>query len=273
VLGAAAFAAYMWAKPAAADEASGMWLPETRKSVRSPSRAARVVKTRAVARIGLEAGMPGDGSYARAIELDAEGHPGDALREYDAALSELDGFAELTGAGAEERSRWRRKIRWQREQSETLLEQAAYVSVMPASPLARYHLGEAYRAKFMTVKAFLGRGSRPLYDSAVAAYREALRLDPRNSGARVGLATMYAAAGRAREARLELAKLGRRKNDESLALGLAALHAALGEDDDALALLERLPADPLTVRWLAESNDFDGLRDAARFQALLAGTE
>src|SRR5690348_5303456 len=72
--------------------------------------------------VGLDAGLPRDGGYARGIAADMDGRFGDAVRAYDDALGELDGLAAITTSD-DRADAWRRKIVWQREQSEAVLEE------------------------------------------------------------------------------------------------------------------------------------------------------
>lgn len=253
-----------WIEMPAGDQAGASTVKQGR-TARVQRRAARKAPA------GSEAGLPRDGAYARGIELDAAGRHGEALRSYDDALTELDGLAEVAGASVEDLERWERKIQWQRDQSEVLLEQSAYVAVMPTSVPARFHLATAYHAKFLSTRAFLGKGSRLLWDAGVAAYKDALALDGRHAASRAGLAALYAEADLLAEARREFARVGRHANDEEIARYVAVYHAAVGDREQAFTYLRRAVGADTELelhRWIADSNDFDGLRDDRRFAEL-----
>jgi hypothetical protein len=245
------------------------WFPRPdHASVRT--HAARV-QIAAAKSVGLEVGLPRDGSYARAIAADAEGDFGEAVHAYDDALGELAGLAGLTSASGDQLAAWRAKIRWQRERSEDILEEQAYVSVMPTSVLARVRLARALHEKFITTRAFLGRGPRLLWNLSVGSYHDALALDSRCVAARLGLAALDAEVGHLGDARAEFAKIGRRRDDQLNALFVATYYTMLDDKDDAFTYLARAAIDNDTRSWIEASNDYDSLRDDPRFARIVGG--
>lgn len=222
---------------------------------------------------GLEEGLPEDGRYARGLLLDEAGRHVEALHEYTLALDEARSWAERKGAPRERYLAWRAKIAWQREMSEEVLEQEAYVAVMPGSALAHLALGRALHAKYVSIRAFTGRRADGLWERARFEYVRAAALDAANAVPRLLLAKLYADAGRQDEARREYVQLGARRDDDDLALHGAGYYAAIGELDASLARLARAVRRPEARRWALCSNDFDRLRAdparAARFAALV----
>lgn len=273
ILAVAAFALLTAAAPGARGDADEEWIAFPAAAAAgggsvAHGNAARV-RRQTGTRAGLEAGMPRDGAYARGILLDARGQHVEALREYAAALAELDSLAAVAQSPDARFLSWRAKVAWQREQSEELLERDAYAAVMPGSVIAHYNLGATLHAKFLSVRAFLGRGPKLLWNGAMAEYREALRIDPRFSPARLGAAALYADAGLFEPARAEFAQVGRRRDEDDFAMRVAAYYASIGEADEAFAYLARAVTRLDQIRWALRSNDFDALRTDERFARLV----
>jgi serine/threonine-protein kinase len=122
----------------------------------------------------------------------------------------------------------------------------------PSSPIPLYVLGES--------SALLGR-----HDEAVAAHERLVSMDPRW---RHGLGVTYARAGRTADARRILAELEAEPPSSWLALGLAELHAALGDREEALRWLQY---EPRHAWWMVIGRMpvFDPLRNDPRFEALV----
>jgi TolB-like protein/Flp pilus assembly protein TadD len=119
-------------------------------------------------------------------------------------------------------------------------------------------LGQSYRAKGM-------------HEPAIAESRLAVTLSGGHPARVVGLARAYAAAGRKSEAGKVLEELRQRgKRSYVPAYLLAMTHAALGEEEKALAALERAYAErDRYLIWLKVDEVFDPLRGEPRFQDLL----
>lgn len=236
---------------------------------RADGRSSRHVRRGGTPRAGLERGMPRDSAYARGIRLDALGQHVDALREYDAAVRELAGLAVVAGPRDPRLRGWRAKVAWQRDASEDLLERNAYAAVMPQSLVAHYGLATSLHEKYLSVRAFLGVAPRALWESAHAEYHEALRLNPRHAASQLGLARLWADGGDLARARAEFSRLGRRRDDEDLALGVAAYYAAIGDGDRAFDYLVRAARRLDQRRWAALSNAFDPLREDPRWELVI----
>jgi len=87
-----------------------------------------------------------------------------------------------------------------------------------------------------------------------------------------GLGAAYALAGRAASARRMLAELDTQVRDRYVPPGTFAwIHAALDEKDAAFQYLNRAidERDTASVQWLPSEPLFDGMRQDARFEALL----
>src|SRR5262245_47516046 len=125
------------AEAAQADETH--WMTPPLESAAAVASGRRVELRRAGGGQQLETGLAPDGAYARGIGLDAQGDPAGALKAYSEALAEVNGLAELSSTPSCALLR-RAKVAWQRQESEKLLEQKAYASVMPASPMAHLNL-------------------------------------------------------------------------------------------------------------------------------------
>lgn len=103
------------------------------------------------------------------------------------------------------------------------------------------------------------------YDEAIAAHEKMVTINSRWTYA---LGRRYAMAGRRDDALRILAELEARPPTSWLALGLAELHAALGNRDEALRWLEYQPPH---AWWngIGRVPTFEPLRDDPRFQDLL----
>jgi tetratricopeptide (TPR) repeat protein len=242
--------------------------------------ARRVPSGRAVAlvdsprRWDLDDAIPHDGDYARGARLDAAGKFVEALRAYSAALRALAAPSSLSRFGPDLEGRcveaWRAKIMWQREQTEHIVEGESYAQVMPTVAVAHFNLAAAYHRKVLALRSYLGRAPRRLWEQARAEYLHALEIDPRHVLARLGLAALLAAADLHDEARAEVAVLGRHRDDEDLALYVAAFEAANGDDDAAMAALARVAPRAELRRWALRVSDFDGLRGDPRWLRMFA---
>lgn len=104
---------------------------------------------------------------------------------------------------------------------------------------------------------------------AVAAWHESIRLGDTSPDAQIFLGASYARAGEREKARAILKLLENGKGYVS-PVGLAMLHATLGEREQALALLERAyGAHDQQLIWLGVEPGFDSLRTDPRFQDLM----
>jgi TolB-like protein/DNA-binding winged helix-turn-helix (wHTH) protein/Flp pilus assembly protein TadD len=107
------------------------------------------------------------------------------------------------------------------------------------------------------------------YMEAIAAYQEAISLGDDSPDTQLYLGIAYAKAGEPQQTRVILKRLESGKEYVSPA-GLATLHAALGEREQALALLERAySAHDQQLIWLGVEEGFDPLRSNPHFQELL----
>ena len=127
------------------------------------------------------------------------------------------------------------------------------VQQFPASPIPYFVLGSSL--------SMMGR-----HEEAIAAHQQLVKL---NGRWRHALGTTYARAGRVEDARRIVAELAAEPPSGWYALGLAEVHAALGDTADAIKWLEFKPRH---AWWPAIRNEpaFDALRNDPRFMALVA---
>jgi hypothetical protein len=228
----------------------------------------------------IERAVPG-AAFARAVDMDAAQRWSDAAALYHEAVAEWTEAQQLRPSPALERAIQKAEREHQRSQllASTRPAQGRFEALRVAvNPLEE---GRLLRAKLMLVRAAHGLAPPDLVARARDAFEEASRAAGTarpgiEAEIRLQLCATRAAAGDRAGARLERAHVTsaeRRDFDNALPLALCA--AALGEDDDALALLERYmlrplphPTDPFTVRDLYLANDWDRLRGKPRFESL-----
>jgi TolB-like protein len=125
-----------------------------------------------------------------------------------------------------------------------------------SNPGVHMLLGQTYRRKAQ-------------YAQAIAAYQEAWKLGDQSPDTQVLLGQAYAMTGEPEKTRRILKRL-ENGNQYVSPTGLAMLYAALGEEDQALALLERgYAARDKDLIWLNVEQAFDPLRSDPRFEDLL----
>jgi hypothetical protein len=228
----------------------------------------------------LERAVPGR-AFARAVDLDADQRWSEAAAVYQEAVGEWTEAMQRRPSPALERAV--QKAERERQRSSLLAStrppRGRFEALRaPVNPLEE---GRLLRAKLMVVRAAHGLAPPDLAARARDAFEEALRASgaPRPSleaEIRLQLCATRAATGDRAGARLERAHVtSAERRDLENALPLAVCAAALGEDDDALALLETYllrpaphPTDPFTLRDLYLANDWDRLRGKPRFESL-----
>ena len=225
----------------------------------------------------VERAVPGR-AFPHAVDLDAEQRWSEAAGLYQDAVNEWTNELRLRPSPALERAI--QKAERERQRSTLLAStrpgrgrmEALRVQVNPLEE------GRLLRAKVMVVRAGRGQAPPELVARARAAFEEALRAarTPFEAELRLQLCATRAAAGDRAGARLERAHVtSAERRDLENALPLALCAAALGEDDEALALLEMYmlrpqphPMDPYTLRDLYLANDWDRLRGKPLFESL-----
>jgi hypothetical protein len=229
----------------------------------------------------VERAVPGR-FFSQAALLDGQQRWAEAAALYQQAVIEWSTAQRLAPSPALERAV--QKAERERQRSQLLagafpMRSRSENIVTPMQPL---ELGRLLRAKLMVVRAATGAAPPAIYGRARRALEEALRLT--GGGQHPGadaeihllLCATHAADGERSAARLDRAYVSdadRKDPDNALALALCA--AGLGENDQAMGLLEafvlRPPphqVDPYMLRELYVANDWDRLRGQARFESL-----
>jgi TolB-like protein/Tfp pilus assembly protein PilF len=210
-------------------------------------------------------------AFRRALEL----NPGDALARsrhgrclafvgrFDEAIRELQRARDHDPLSVPVNAYLGQAYLFSRRYDEAAVQFARTLELNRDHPLIRHNLGELYLAQGRFAEAI------PELEKAVALSGDLSGVPSSHYLAMVGCA--YARAQRRKDA-LDIRRRLVRQFDQSLAssFDLAALDVALGDEDEALAWLER-GYDRRDV-WLVELKAwpwFDSLRDEARFQDLL----
>jgi predicted Zn-dependent protease len=232
----------------------------------------------------LEASLPRDGSYGRAL---------DAVRGVQYRRAEellFEAAAEARRAGASGRippSRARllgAKCEMEIVQVERLRQSQAE-NDRRSQFEQRVNAAISLHNLYLTSTAWLGRHDGILYERAVLSYQAAMRSatadnirDERAIGLVLCYASLLARAGHRRSALAELSRIPVevRWNEDNV-LTTAELYASLGDRERALAALaharDSQPNWPEKRVRLQIANDFDLLRDDPRFVRLVGGEE
>ena len=124
---------------------------------------------------------------------------------------------------------------------------------------------------YAVAHGFLGYtyAAKGMYAEAITEYQEVIKLDGDSSSTQVYLGAAYAKAGERGKAREILKRL--QTSGEYVSPGeLAVLHAALGEQDQAFASLEKAyAAHDLQMKYLGVDPALDSLRSDPRFKDLM----
>jgi tetratricopeptide (TPR) repeat protein len=119
----------------------------------------------------------------------------------------------------------------------------------------------------LSVGEFYARLGR--YREAIAAYQEAIKLGESGPDAQILLGAAYAKGGERDKARAILKRF-ETGNEYVSPVGLAVLHVALGERDQAFASLEAAyAAHDQQLIWLRGEWEFDPLHSDPRFEDLV----
>jgi|GEM_PF-4345391 hypothetical protein len=222
---------------------------------------------------GLEAHIPPDSWYAKAISFDAKQNWSasynaqvKAIREFELMLKNGRG----TTDSAQDRKTirgWILKAREQRNISSYLKNRLRRRFRRTAS--TDCHLAPNFHDKWLAIRAFTGNSSQTLADKTLRTYRSCLGQRSKLSAARIGLAAMLNELGRFAEARAGFAKIANLKL-WSINLELAYYHASAGAMTLALAYLEKALRNSRHNRKKAlRSNRFDRLRGFPQFRRLV----
>jgi TolB-like protein/DNA-binding winged helix-turn-helix (wHTH) protein/Tfp pilus assembly protein PilF len=225
----------------------------------------------AVAQVNLDAWdwAAAEREYKRAIELNpnlAGAHQGYSFYlgiqgRRDEAIAEMRRARELNPLGRDANVAAVYELATARQYDQALEAAKKLVELDRSNPHRHELLGGNY--------AGLGQ-----YREAIASFQEAIKLGDDSPDTQILLGQAYAMVGEPEKARAILKQLETGKGYVS-PVGLAILHTALGEQEQALALLERAySAHDQQLIWLGvearpEGGSFAPLRSDPRFQDLL----
>jgi Tfp pilus assembly protein PilF len=183
--------------------------------------------------------------------LAAQGRAAEAL----AVMREVEEFGSLP---APRRNELAMAYNWTRQYDQAIVEAKKALEMDPNFPLAYAELGTAYVQK--------GRN-----EEAIAELRKALDRGQRHPRIRGLLGYAYAMSGKTKEARSLLEELkGQPEHRFGCALGIARIHAALGEKDQAFEWLRKACDERDSgVIWLKVDPTLDNLRADPRFTQIL----
>jgi len=138
---------------------------------------------------------------------------------------------------------------------ETIKQSRKTMALDPFFAVAHFELGQAFTQQRM-------------YNEAIAELQKAIELSPGSTTFRANLAYAYAASGKRTEASKLLNDLKNNSQAVSNAPQIAMVYVGLGENDQAMAWLEKAYAERFNPSVLRRPA-FDPLRSDARFQKLL----
>jgi tetratricopeptide (TPR) repeat protein len=142
-----------------------------------------------------------------------------------------------------------------RRYDESIQQSRKTLEMDPNFAIAYFELGQAYAQKRM-------------YSEAIAEFQRAIALSGGSTTFTSNLAYAYAVSGRRNEALTILNDLTRRSNGLSNAPEIALIHTGLGENDQAMAWLDKAYSERFNPSVLLRPG-FDPLRSDLRFQNLL----
>jgi DNA-binding winged helix-turn-helix (wHTH) protein/TolB-like protein/Flp pilus assembly protein TadD len=205
---------------------------------------------------------PGAGAeYRRAIELNPNSETGHhlyamhlaAMGRLDEATAEIRRAQELDPLSLIINMEVGRIFYFMRQYDQAIAQYKKTLELDPNFELARSNLGVAYEQKGM-------------YEEAIAEYQKM----PSRGLAPIG--RVYALSGKRREAQKVLVELKEQSKKTYVSpVSMAVIHAGLGENEQAIAWLERAfdEGDADRLYFLAVHPTWDGLRSEPRFQDLL----
>jgi tetratricopeptide (TPR) repeat protein len=170
------------------------------------------------------------------------------LGRHDEAISEGQIAVQLDPVSSATQASMGRFLYRARRYQEAILRLKRAVELEPQSVGANFRLGDLY--------AQMGR-----YDDAVAAFGKIGEFVPRDF--QVGIARVYALMGRQRKARQMIRGL------KANADAIAAVYAALGDEDEAFRILHKAVEEHQLIVSLKVDPPFESLHSDPRWKGLL----
>jgi tetratricopeptide (TPR) repeat protein len=214
---------------------------------------------------GLEAGIPRDSWYARAIALDRQGKYAESYNAYRKARSEFKKMLADRPHWAKVIRGWILKAEFQKSQSSRLKPRVwSY-----AGRSMTYYRAVALHNKWLGIRAFSGEAPRKLAEAVIRAYQQVISRYRHHDQAHIALAAMLHELGRHAEAERTFARVqypGRSYYSKDIAY----YYTAAGKPEEAFKHLKRAVKYSSSFRTYAlRCNDFDRLRSDERFHELI----
>ena len=217
--------------------------------------------------IGVEAGMPRNGWYARGIAFDLEQRFKESYVAYGRARTEFDQMLRKRPRWAASIQQWKAKADFQRTLSRRLRPRT-YRRYLTRPSYLEFDRAEAMHHKWLAAWAFTGRLDLKLGKAVVQAYEKVLLKSPHHDKARLCLAAATHLMGKPAEARRHFQQV-RAFMLGGFALETAHYYTVTGDRTRAFEYLARATRYSRGRRTANLSNMFDPLRTDERFQKLV----
>ncbi len=237
------------------------------------------VRVRRRAVVGIEAGMPRDSAYAKALELDRVGKHDKAYRMFRQAYREFSALKRKRRFDTRI-DEWIAKASQQQSLSNEINRYPRYRRLSRY----RYHYLQhryavACHKKYLAIRAFGLKPPHSLVDKAVKVYKALLKQSRTSSRYNsmnylvkitwLNLAALYVELGRFPAARLARRNITSIHNHDT-SLAAAYYHAVVGQRTRALNYLRKgIRKSSWRRRQVRRSNFFDSLRGDPRFEQLV----
>jgi tetratricopeptide (TPR) repeat protein len=223
---------------------------------------------------GLEAGIPRNSWYGKAMRLDQRGSYDEAYNAYYKAERQFRDWLRQRPHDAKRIRGWLLKAQHQRGITYSLKRQKYYrSSYYYQRYYYRHRAAKMRHQKYLALRAFGLQPKRTLLKASLKNYREALRLRSVVE-ARLELAALLYQVGRIREARDQFTRAQPHINKTARYynaqwMPLAYFYAVSGQHRKAFDVLKKLTHQSWRKRQILQSNYFDSLRGDRRFKTVV----